>query len=84
MYYLGLDRTLYAVRFGGSGPVGEPQPLFRVCGVNSFPGEGMGASWDVPFAVARDGKQFVLKCRPGSEPNESVFAFRDWAATLRP
>src|SRR5437762_12107000 len=34
LYYLGPDRTLHAVRFGENGPAGEPQPLFRVCGVN--------------------------------------------------
>jgi Tol biopolymer transport system component/predicted Ser/Thr protein kinase len=84
MYYLGPDRMLYAIGFGGTGPVGDPQPLFRVCGGNGYPGEGLSASWDVPFAVVGGGQRFVLRCRPGNESTASVFVFRDWAATLRP
>jgi hypothetical protein len=84
LYYLGADRNLYGVRFDKTGPAGEPKPMFRVCGVNGYPGEGMGASWDMPFAPGRGGQRFVLRCRPGTESTDSVFAYRDWEQALRP
>jgi Tol biopolymer transport system component/predicted Ser/Thr protein kinase len=82
LYYLGANRMLYAVRFGESGPAGDPQALFRVCGANGFSGEGVSASWNVPFVAARVGQRFVLRCRPGSELADSVYLFRDWMASL--
>jgi Tol biopolymer transport system component len=78
LYYLGPDRTLFAVPFGADGPAGEPQALFQVCSENAFSGEGLSANWDTPFDVIGGGQRFLLRCRPGREGAEAVFAVRGW------
>jgi Tol biopolymer transport system component len=83
LFYVGLDRTLYAVRFGPDGPVGVSEPLFRLCGPAGYPGEGLSTSWHMPYDVFSGGRRFLVQCRPETEAAQPFYMFRDWQATLK-
>jgi Tol biopolymer transport system component len=83
LFYIGPNRTLYAVRFGPGGPVGAPQPLFRLCGSAAYSGEGLPASWHMPYDVYRGGRRFLVQCRPETEAAQPFYLFRDWQETLK-